>query len=87
MRETSEESDRFIFDGLVTWNILPSLRVSAQHYELGVEEMVTTLRQSLNLNWELTRRANVYLRLAKVDLSGSGGTRTTSFQQGFRLSF
>jgi len=87
VRHTQEERDRFLVDGLVSWNILPSLRVSAQHYELGVNDFVTTLRQSVNLNWELTRRANVYLRVAKVDLSGSGGNRTTSFQQGFRLGF
>ena len=87
VRQSREDSDHFSVDGLVTWNILPNLRISAQHYELGVAEIVTTLRQSLNLNWELTRRANLYLRLAKVDLSGSGGSRTTSFQQGFRIGF
>ena len=87
VRDTREESDRFSVDGLITWNMLPSLRISAQHYELGVAEVVTSLRQSINLNWELSRRANFYLRLAKVDLSGSGGSLTTSFQQGFRLGF
>jgi len=87
LRDTREETNRYSIDGLLSWNILPSLSVSAQHYELGVDEVVTTLRQSINLNWEMTRRANVYLRLAKVDLSGSGGDRTTSFQQGFRIGF
>ena len=87
LRDTREESDRYTVAGLVSWNLLPSVRLSVQHYELGADQTVTTLRQSANLNWELTRKASLYLRVAKLDLSGGGGTRTTSFQQGFRINF
>ncbi len=87
VRSTREETRRYTVDGLISWNVLPSVRISVQHYELGVDQDVTTLRQGINLNWELSRRANLYLRVAKLDLSGGGGNRTTSFQQGLRIGF
>jgi len=86
-RVRSELSDSLNLEFLVSWNILPSLRISAQHFEYATNDRVTSMRRNANLNWELTKQANLYLRLSMVDLSGSGGIRTTSFQQGFRLSF
>jgi hypothetical protein len=87
IRQTSEQSDRALIDALLSWAILPALRLSVQHYELTDDDLTTTLRRSANLDWELGARTNIYLRLAEVDLSGGGGDRTTSFQQGFRMGF
>jgi len=87
LRQTSEVSDRGTIDALLSWAVLPSLRLSVQHYELTDDDLTTTLRRSANLDWELGARTNIYLRVAEVDLSGGGGDRTTSFQQGFRMGF
>ena len=67
--------------------MLPNLRLSVQHYELTDDDLTTTLRRGVNMDWELGARTNIYLRVAEIDLSGAGGDRTTTFQQGFRMGF
>jgi hypothetical protein len=74
-------------DYLVSWNVLPSVRLSAQMYEILEDDTTTTMRKSVRLNWDIGARSTLYLRLAEVDYSGTGGTRTVSFQQGFRWNF
>jgi hypothetical protein len=87
LRSTRQSVRYWTQDYLVSWNILPSVRLSAQYYEILEEDTSTTRRKSAILNWDLGARSTLYLRLAEVDYSGTGGARTVSFQQGFRLSF
>ena len=87
LRQTSETSDRGTIDALLSWAMLPNLRLSVQHYELTDDDLTTTLRRGVNMDWELGARTNIYLRVAEIDLSGAGGDRTTTFQQGFRMGF
>jgi len=87
LRSTKQSIRVWTQDYLVSWNILPSVRLSAQYYEILEEDISVTRRKSAILNWDLGARSTLYLRLAEVDYSGTGGARTVSFQQGFRLSF
>jgi hypothetical protein len=87
LRSTKQSIRVWTQDYLVSWNVLPSVRVSAQFYEILEDDNTTSLRKSANLNWTLGARSTLYFRLAEVDFSGTGGARTVSFQQGFRWSF
>jgi len=87
LRSTRQKFRYWTQDYLLSWNILPSVRLSAQLFESAEDDVTTTMRKSAILNWDITNRSTLYLRVAEVDLSGTGGTRTVSFQQGFRLSF
>jgi hypothetical protein len=87
LRSTRQTIRVWTQDYLLSWNILPSVRVSAQFFEILEENMTTTMRKSVNLNWDLGARSTLYLRLAELDFSGTGGARTVSFQQGFRWNF
>jgi hypothetical protein len=80
-------SRRFTYDFLASWSPRENLRVTVQHYELTDDGQPTTVRRQASLNWDLSRRARYYLRFSQVDLSGGGGQRVDSFQQGFRVSF
>jgi len=83
----SERSESVIRDILLGWNVLPSLKLSGQAYDLRTDGVVTSRRWSLNLNLDLNRRSYLYLRIAQVDLTGGGGAKTVSIQQGFRATF
>ncbi len=87
LRSTSQTIRVLTQDYLLSWNILPSVRISAQLYEILEDDSTTSLRKSATLNWTLGARSTLYFRLAEVDFSGTGGARTVSFQQGFRWSF
>lgn len=87
LRQSRDLSKRLTVDFLASWNILNNLRLSVQHYELTDDSITTTLRRSINANWDIGSSARYYARLGEVDLSGSGGTAVLSFQQGIRISF
>jgi len=87
IRYNRDLSKRFIHDYLLSWRIRHNLNFSLQHYEIADDGNTTTLRRHANVNWKLSRRTRYYARVGLVDLSGSGGTRVFSFQQGFRMSF
>ncbi len=82
-----DNTDSVIRDILIGWNLLPKVRFSGQAYDLRMGGVTTTKRLSLNVNMELSNRRTLYLRVAEVDLTGGGGSKTVSFQQGFRAGF
>ncbi len=83
----SENTDSVIRDILLGWNIFPGIRLSGQAYALRTGGVTTSKRWSVNMNVDLNSRSYLYLRFAEVDLTGGGGARTVSFQQGFRAGF
>lgn len=87
IRILSELSDSVIEDYLLSWNVTSSFRISAQSYGHESDGLMRTERHSVNASLDLGARSNLYFRAAEVDLSGSGGTRTVSYQQGFRMAF
>ena len=87
VRRTSQQYSRWNRELVLSWNLSRKVRISGQLYEITDEEVTTNLRKSLVLNWDISNRSNFYLRLAELDLSGGGGSRTVSFQQGIRIGF
>lgn len=87
LQGVSENTDTVIRDILLGWNVLPRIRLSGQSYALRTGGTTTSKRWSVNMNVDLNRRSYLYLRFAAVDLTGGGGARTVSFQQGFRAGF
>lgn len=87
LRQTYQDVSRWNHELILSWNLTRKARISAQLYEIADEDRTTNLRKSLNFNLELGARSYLYLRLAELDLSGGGGTRTVSFQQGIRIGF
>ena len=87
LRRTSQVTSRWNRELVLSWNLSRRIRVSGQLYEITDEDVTTNLRKSVILNWDLSTRSNLYLRLAELDLSGGGGSRTVSFQQGIRVGF
>ena len=87
LRYNRDNSHRLTRDVLASWNILQNFRISLQHYELIDDSKTTTLRRSVNANWDLGTSSRYFARLSEVDLSGSGGTAVVSFQQGIRIGF
>jgi len=63
LRSTKQTVRVYTQDYLVSWNILPSVRLSAQYYEILEDDNTTSLRKSANLNWALSNRSNLYFRL------------------------
>ena len=87
LRHNRYNSDKITIDFLLSWNIIKKLRLSVQHYELSDDFNTTTLRRSINANWDIGLKSRYYARWAEVNLSGGGGAATTSFQQGLRIGF
>jgi len=87
IRYTAQRTRTWTQDHLLSWNLLPSVRISAQLFQIETDDVRTTYRRSANLNWSLGARTWFYFRVAEVDFAGPGGTSTNLFQQGFRLSF
>ena len=71
----------------LTWRPLPPLSLSGMLDLTDGGGGLDTRRYSLGVNYDMNRRSAFYLSLAVTDLSNAGGSRTTSFQQGFRTRF
>ncbi len=73
---------------LLSWNMLPKLKLSARAI---LQESGDYGHQSksygVNATYDTSARSSLYLRYHVNDLSEIGGTRTASFQQGFRTAF
>jgi len=87
LRYQSQRNRTWTQDYLLSWTIFPGLRVSTEVFEIDTDNVRTTFRSTTNLNWDLTPRASFYMRVATLDFTGVGGTRSELFQQGFRITF
>ena len=87
VRYTAQRQTNWNQDYVLTWNMLPGLRVNAQLFQIDTDNVRTTFRRSASLIWDLGSRSGFYFRVAEVDFGGLGGTTTESFQQGFRITF
>jgi hypothetical protein len=87
LRYTAQRTEGWTQEYLVSWNLLRNMQVSAQLFEIESDGVTTNSRKSATLNWGIGSSSSLYLRLAEVDFSGTGGNTTESFQQGLRISF
>ena len=87
LRYTAQRTKNWTQDYTVTFTVLPGLRITGQFFEIETDNVRTSFRRSASLFWDLGRRNSLYLRVAEVDVVGSGGATTESFQQGIRISF
>ena len=87
LRYLTENAESLVHDLLLSWNATPRLRMSLQSYAIDYDGLTTTLRQSFHAGFDLNSRSSLYVRVTEVDLTGGGGTRTVSYQQGLRYGF
>jgi len=71
----------------VSWRPMPALVFTGGADLSDNEGGLDTRRFNLGANYDLNRRSALYLRYSITDLSEAGGSRTNSFQQGFRMRF
>lgn len=84
---THDEDVTLIQDHVLTWRLSPRLSLSGQANLTDLSDDQDSRRYSGTLNLAFGRRTALYARIAISDLRGSGGERTTSFQQGIRTTF
>ncbi len=83
----TERDDYISSDYNLTWRILPALNINGSANLSDAEGGLKSRRYSTGANYNLNRRSDLYLRYSYTDLSEAGGSKTTSFQQGFRMRF
>jgi hypothetical protein len=83
----NDVSDSIIHSYLISWNLLPKVTLVGQAYINESAEDFRTERYIANLTYNLSRRSSLYVRYSDVDQTGAGGLRTTSWQQGLRITF
>ena len=74
-------------DYAMNWRPVPTLTFTGSASLTDSDGGLDSRRYSFGSNFDLNRRTALYLRLAITDLSQAGGSKTTSFQQGFRMRF
>ncbi len=74
-------------DYAMNWRPVPAWTFSGSASLTDSDGGLDSRRYSIGTNFDLNRRSAFYLRLAITDLSEAGGSKTTSFQQGFRMRF
>ncbi|MBD3336228.1 MAG: porin, partial [Candidatus Eisenbacteria bacterium] len=82
---TDDLRDTQSHDYLLSWAMTPKLSVSAQAV-FSDRGSGGTERYNANANYELGRRITLYFSFSKIDFTAAGGSRTTTFQQGFRMN-
>ncbi len=73
-------------DYLMSWALTPRITVGGQASLVSLGSDYKSQTYGTNLNIKIRSNAVIYLSVTSLDLTGAGGSRLTSYQQGFRTT-